>query len=196
MYCPGNATRSGDQAPVGANGKHVLVSVSEWTQVSLVNTTNAYDEDEHALAPEERWKPADDIGRPSCLPAADHHHQNLADEREHVPPWEEVAQRRLQSKINSSAGLVWKANVIQSPQYHAQRAVLVETHAQVRAAAVGGDTYVRLMLADRETPRDRLDEGFLKVEVSTTNVARAVDQERNISGNRDVGYSCIFHNTR
>ena len=65
----------------------------------------------------------------------------------------------------------------------------------MRAAAVGGDSDVRLMLADRETPGDRLDECFLKVEVSATNVARAVDQERNVSGNRDVGYSWIYHNT-
>ena len=101
----------------------------------------------------------------------------------------------MQSKIDSSAGLVWKADVIQGPQYQAQRTVLVETHAQVRAAAVGGDTNVRLMLADRETSRDRLDEGFLKVEVSATNVARAVDQKCNVSGNRDAGYSCLYHNT-
>jgi len=74
VYCPGNATRSGDQAPVRANDIHMLVSVSEWTQESLVNATNGYNVDEHALAPEERWKPVDDIGRPSCLPAADHHH--------------------------------------------------------------------------------------------------------------------------
>lgn len=83
--------------------------------------------------------------------------------------------------------MVWKADVIQGPQYQAQRAILVETHAQVRAAAVGGNTNVRLMLADRETSRDRLDEGFLKVEVSATNVARAVDQKCNVSGNRDAG---------
>ena len=86
MYRPGNATRSGDQAPVRANDIHVLVSVGEWTQVSLVNVTNAYNKDQYALAPEQRWKPVDDIRRPSCLPATDYHHQNLADERVDVSP--------------------------------------------------------------------------------------------------------------
>lgn len=53
VYRPGNATRSGDQAPVRANDIHMLVPVGEWSQVSLVNTTNAYNEDQHALTPEQ-----------------------------------------------------------------------------------------------------------------------------------------------
>jgi len=147
------------------------------------------------LAPEQRWKPVDDIRRPSHLPAPDYHHQNLADERVHVSPCEEEAQRSLQSKIDWSAGLVWKADVIQSPQYQAQRTVLVKARTQVRSAVIGGDSDVRLMLADRETAGDGLDEGFFKMEISVTNLARAVDHERKVSGNRDVGDSYIYHNT-
>ena len=46
------------------------------------------------------------------------------------------------------------------------------------------------MPADCEASGDRLDESFLKVEISATHVARAIDQECNVSGNRDVGYAC------
>ena len=50
------------------------------------------------------------------------------------------------------------------------------------------------MLANCEASGDRLDEGFLKVEVTATHVAGAIDQERNISGNGDMGYACNLEN--
>ena len=86
MYRPSIATRPGDEAPVRANDMHVLIPVGEWSQVSLVNSNDTHEDDEHVLAPEQRWKPVDDIRRPSRLPAPDYHHQNLADERVHVSP--------------------------------------------------------------------------------------------------------------
>lgn len=45
------------------------------------------------------------------------------------------------------------------------------------------------MLADCEAPGDRFHESFLKMEVTATHVAGAIDQERNVSGNGDVGYA-------
>lgn len=53
---------------------------------------------------------------------------------------------------------------------------------------------MRLVLADCEAAGDGLDEGFFKVEVTATHVARAVDQERNVSGNRDMGHACTLEN--
>ena len=54
------------------------------------------------------------------------------------------------------------------------------------------------MLGDREPPGDRLDKNLLKMEVSSANIARAVDQEGDVSGNRDIGDTCkkarvIYH---
>lgn len=142
MYSSCNASRSGDQAPVRANDVNVSVLVGEWPQVSVVNTANANNENKHALTTELRRQPVDDIRRTSRLPTADYHHQNLANERVYVPLRKEVSQRRLQSEIDSPSGLVWIADGIQGPQYQTFRTVLVETHAQVRSAAVGGDTDV------------------------------------------------------
>lgn len=146
------------------------------------------------MTAEQSWKPSDDIRRPSSLPTADNHHQNLANERVHVSPPEEVAKRRLQSEIDSPSALVWITDVVHAPQYHTQRSVLVEAHAQLCTTAVGGNADVRLVLADCEAAGDGLDEGFLKVEVTATHVARAVDQERNVGGNRDMGYACTLEN--
>ena len=46
------------------------------------------------------------------------------------------------------------------------------------------------MLGDREASGDRLDKNLLEVEVSSTNIARAVDQEGDVSGNRDIRDTC------
>lgn len=46
------------------------------------------------------------------------------------------------------------------------------------------------MPADRKASSNGFDEGLLKMEVTATNIARAVDQKCNISGNRDVGDTC------
>ena len=64
----------------------------------------------------------------------------------------------------------------------------------MRSAAVSGDTDVRLMLADCEAPGYRFDEGFLKVKVTATHVTGTIDQERNVSGNGNLGYACTLEN--
>ena len=49
------------------------------------------------------------------------------------------------------------------------------------------------MSADCKATSNGLDERFLKVKVSAANVARAIDQERDVSGNRNVGHTCWDH---
>ena len=65
----------------------------------------------------------------------------------------------------------------------------------MRSAAVCRDTNVRLMPADCEAPCNGLDESLLKMEVSSAHVARTVNQERDVSGNRDVRDTCWRHVT-
>ena len=95
MYSLSDGTRSSDQAAVRANHIHVPVPVGKGSQVSLINITNSNDKHLDAITPELRRKPTDEVGGSCSLLAADYHHQDLSDEREHLPPCEEISETSL-----------------------------------------------------------------------------------------------------
>ena len=85
-------------------------------------------------------------------------------------------------------------NVIQCSFHQSQRAVLVKSHAKMWPVAISCDSNVWLMSADCETTSNWFDECLFEVKVSSTNVAGAINQERNVSGNRNMRYT--FQNKR
>lgn len=106
-------TGSSNQASVRAHSIHVSVLVSDWTKVSVIEVTNADDVHFDAEFSELQAKSPHEIIGPVSLSSTDDYNKDLLNKEIFIPPVEEIAQRRVHSKINASSVLVRIPDVIQ-----------------------------------------------------------------------------------
>ena len=177
-------TRARQQGPKAPHVVHMFVLVRDLLQVSAVGASDTDGVDLGATLADLPGQASESGGHVSTRPSpGDHDHDTLdvarlADYQR--PP------RLLQSQVDAPAWPVRVGYPVHGAPHRQERVGLAEAKTCRRAVGVRDDAHVALVFGDGERAGDRFDECLLELEVAPADVARGVQQEGQVDGDRTM----------